>query len=179
MRMWTTGLAMGVVVMATAAGAWADPIPVGSGANSAVLKVNFWDPAQSSPVTDVEFEVFFDGTTTGLGLFDIVEAETTLTTVRQDFGFGIYIDGIAYGDHANLGYGGGEAWWHYWTKADAADPWSLSWVGVAVSPVADGGWNGWTYGRAGEPVPEPATLGLVALGVGALVARRRGGKGVR
>ena len=54
---------------------------MGSGENEANVVIEFSDGGLYT------FEVGFDGTTTGLGLFDVIEAETTLTTVRDDFGF--------------------------------------------------------------------------------------------
>ncbi len=143
-------------VLAMSTTASAALIAVGSGEHSADMVIEFGDGAIYT------FEVAFDQTTTGLGLFDIVEAETSLTTVRQDFGFGIFVDGISYEGHSDIGYDGGENWWHYWVRDSAQADWVSSAVGVAERVVEDGCWDGWVYGRAGEPVPEPATGLLVA-----------------
>ncbi len=87
--------------------------------------------------------------TTGIGLMDIIEDYTTLTTVRvNDPYFGIYIDGISYNGHSNSGYGGGEQWWHYWVK-EPATTWELSWIGASSRTASDGGADGWVYGRDG------------------------------
>ncbi len=163
--------AAAMLTMAVAATACAEPMAVGTGEHSALLKINFWE--DGPPAYDYEFLVSFDGTATGLGLFDIVEAETTLTTVRQDFGFGIFIDGISYDGHSHVGYGGGEKWWHYWTRDAGETDWTFSFVGVNERVVADGDADGWTYGRSGGPVPEPATLAVLGAGLAGLLARRR------
>jgi hypothetical protein len=141
-------------------------VRVGAGPNTATVVVNFADGA------DVAFEVAFDTPAPdGIELFDAIEAETALTTIRGDFGFGVFIDGISFEGHSNSGFAGGENWWHYWTRESAAEPWVSSAVGAADRVVPDGGWDGWVYGSGNPPilVPEPATglllsLAFVALG---------------
>ena len=138
-------------------------VPVGMGANSAGVYIEWADGYIA------EFTVSFDESTiTGLGAFDAIEAETTLTTVRADFGFGIFVDGISYNGHSDIGYDGGENWWHYWIK-DGAGDWTSPGFGVADRVLSDGSMDGWIYGRAGQ-IPEPATFAL--LGMGALFASR-------
>ncbi|MHC4737524.1 MAG: PEP-CTERM sorting domain-containing protein [Planctomycetota bacterium] len=141
------------------------PIEVGAGENSAELYIE-WDDGYVA-----EFIVGFeDVTVTGLGLFDIIEAETTLTTVREDFGWGVFIDGITFNGHSDIGFGGGEDWWHYWIKDAGQTEWTSPAFGVADRILYDGDSDGWIYGRAGT-VPEPATL--VLLGLGGLILRKR------
>jgi hypothetical protein len=109
---------------------------------------------------------------TGTGLFDIIEAHTALDTARASFGDSTFIDGISYDGHANQGYGGGDDWWHYWTKSDSASPWVSSMVGASDRVVTDGAWDGWVYGSGLAPVvPEPA--GVILLGATTLLLARR------
>jgi hypothetical protein len=162
-------MAAGVCLSAATAGG--SPIEAGSGDNHATLVINFGDGA------NYVFDVAFDGAPTGLGLFDIVEDWTTLTTVRNDFGWGVYVDGIAYEGHSNAGYGGGEDWWHYWIKDTETAAWESPMdFGASGRLVSNGSYDGWVFGSADVPVvaPDPATLGLLALGAaGALLRRRR------
>ena len=147
----------------------ADLITVGSGVNQAELVIEFSSGALFT------FEVLFGmeptDTVTGLGLFDIVESETTLTTNRQDFGGSIFIDGITFSGHSDIGFGGGEDWWHYWTMDADASEWSTSFLAANQRLLSDGDTDGWVYGKAAPPgiVPEHGTfVGLLA---GALLLR--------
>lgn len=155
------------VLVITSSLAIATPVEVGTGQNSAGLYIEWSDGYIAEFIVDFE-----DTTITGLGLFDIVEAETPLTTVRGDFGWGVFIDGIAYNGHSNSGYGGGEDWWHYWIKDAGQLEWMAPMFGAADRTVHSGDMDGWIYGRAGEPVPEPCTIILLGLG-GLLLSRRR------
>ena len=137
-------------------------VPVGDGPNLATVVVQF-----SSGDTFVFDTAFQPATLTGLELMDIIEAETALTTYRLDFGFGAFIDGMTYGPHSDIGFGGGEDWWHYWTRADNGSPWVSSMIGAGDRVVSDGAWDGWVYGSAMPPnyIPEPSSLLLSLFGV--------------
>lgn len=140
------------------------PIEVGTGENSAELYIEWDDGYVAEFVVDFE-----DVTITGFEMFDIIEAQTSLTTVRQDFGWGVFIDGIEFNGHSNIGFGGGEDWWHYWIKDAGQTEWTSPAFGVADRVLYDGDADGWIYGRAGN-VPEPTTILLLAFG--AFVLRR-------
>ncbi|MGE5609801.1 MAG: PEP-CTERM sorting domain-containing protein [Bacillota bacterium] len=164
MGMVTVGLAM-----ATAMQAEATVIPVGSGNHQAAVVINFKDGAA------YEFAVSFDGTTTGMELLDIIQSQTSLTTVKQDFGWGAFVDGFSFEGHSNAGFGGGDDWWQYWTKESSSADWNASFTGVSDRIVSDGAWDGWVYGRATAPVvPEPSSLVVLSVGASLLLVRRRG-----
>jgi hypothetical protein len=156
-------LLVGVVLCGSA---MATPIEVGTGVNAATVTINWKDGYVA------EFLVKFDTiTVSGMGLVDIIELSSTLITVRNDFGWGVFIDGFSFNGHSNVGYGGGDDYWSYWTKNSSETAWTSSWVGAADRVVYNGDSDGWVYGNASEPVPEPVTLAL--LGLGGLLLRRK------
>lgn len=155
------------VLLGAAAAAPAAVIPVGSGSDQAYVQVEFGDGAVYT------FEVSFDGSVKGLGLLDIIEANTTLTTVRIDFGWGVMVDGFIYDGHSNIGFGGGENYWHYWVKDPGQSEWVYPSYGAATRSAADGSWDGWVYGRAGAPIPEPAAVLLTGTATGLVLRRYR------
>ncbi len=143
----------------------AGPIQVGSGGSVAHSVINFGDGAEYT------FDVRFDGTTTGIGLFDIIEAQSSLVTDRQVYSFGTLINGITFGGDSNIGFAGGDNWWHYWIKDSGQTTWTSPGFGPSDRTVHDGDSDGWVYGRATEPVPEPAAF-LLAVPALLLVRRR-------
>jgi hypothetical protein len=157
-------LVLGALLTAVAV-AEATPIPVGSGVNKADVQIDFGDGSA------YVFEVSFDGSKTGMQLLDVIEAHSTLTTVQSDFGWGLFLDGVTYDGHSNVGYGGGDNWWHYWVKSPGQSNWQSPAYGAATRVVTDGSWDGWVYGRATAPAPEPATAML--LGAAGLFVLRR------
>jgi hypothetical protein len=130
----------------------ATPIEVGTGVNDASVYIEWSDGF------NVEFLVHFglaeSDTTTGLGLIDVIEAETALETVREHFDFGAYIDGISYEEHSDIGYGGGDLYWHYWENdAGSRRPWLASGTGASGRTVAHGDTDAWVYGHGETPKP--------------------------
>ncbi len=135
------------MLLVISSGAYGDYEYVGTGDKDAKVLLEFSDGAIYA------FGVSFsDPNTTGIGLMDIIEAGTTLTTERQFYeGLGWMITGISYAGHGNSGYGGGELWWHYWVL-DPPNDWESPWgYGAGGRTAADGCGDGWIYGRAGAP----------------------------
>ena len=167
MSLGRMGLLVVGLVASFAMQAEANVIPVGSGSNTATVVINFKDGMA------YEFAVSFDGATTGMGLLDIIQSQTTLTTVRQNFGWGWFVDGIGFEGRSNVGFGGGDDWWQYWNRESESAEWAASFIGATDREVTDGVWDGWVYGRATAPVvPEPSSI-LILGAAGSLLLRRR------
>lgn len=157
------------IVMAGASAALPIEASVGTGPDLATVVLGFQDGAE------FVFEVAFDDAvlTTGIDIMQSLQAElASFSLTIEDFGFGLFIDAIAYDVHSDGGFGGGELFWHYWTKDSALDPWTFSQIGAVDRIVSDGAWEGWRYGP-GAPIPEPGTALLLALGLAGLTRLRR------
>ena len=125
---------------------------VGSGVNHADVFIEWADGFTAE--FRVRFGIEEADTTTGQDLMNIIEAETELTTVRSDFGWGEFIDGIEFLRHGNTGFAGGEFWWHYWENdAGSRSPWRSSLIGAGARVVSHGDTDAWVYGHALVPVP--------------------------
>ena len=156
-----------IALIVTSSLAIAEQFTAGTGENNAELYIEWSDGYIA------EFSVRFDSpTVTGLNLFDIVEASTGLTTVRQYYGPDAFIDGINFNGHSNSGYGGGADWWHYWIKDSGQADWLSPGFGASERTVSNGDSDGWIYGRDESPVPEPVSIAMFGLG-GLILARCR------
>jgi hypothetical protein len=160
-----------LAVMLVASFVSASIIEVGAGANTVGVEIEWLDGFQA------EFAISFDTPSiTGWEVFGIIEAETTLTTTSIDYGTpevpNLFLDGITFDAHSNIGWQGGENWWHFWIK-DAGRGWVSPAYGISDRVLLPGDTDGWVYGDAFAPgtVPEPATMIMLALG--GFLARRR------
>jgi hypothetical protein len=159
------------IVLFAASFAGASIIEVGTGSNTVGVEIEWKDGFLA------EFEVSFDTPSiTGWEVVDIIEAETTLVTARIDYGTPedpyVFLDGLTFDGHSNIGWDGGEDWWHYWIE-DAAGNWESPYFGLPERVLEPGDRDGWRYGSALAPgVPEPATMLLLAVG-GMLVRKKR------
>ena len=125
-----------------------------------------------------EFAISFDTPSiTGWEAISLVEANTSVDLVADDYGTpevpSWFITGITFDGHSDIGWDGGENWWHYWIK-DAGQDWVSSMIGVSERVMFDGDTDGFVYGHEFAPgaVPEPATILLLT--VGGFLARKRG-----
>ncbi|MCE9589492.1 MAG: hypothetical protein K8S99_03095 [Planctomycetes bacterium] len=172
-------LMAGVLFLATPNARAATVTPVGTGDSWAGVVVQFQNGHTYA------FQVFYTGpTTTGINLLDILDsglgADFTLTA--PDFPpFGRFVDGIGYLTDSNSGYGGGDNWWHYWTKDAGAPAWYLGLgaedPGATTRVIHNGDLDGWVYGSETAPsissIPEPTAILILGTAVPMLLARRR------
>lgn len=149
---------------------------LGDGDYRAYLVINF----DSGAI--YEFEVnFSDLLWSGRDLLNFVEAETSLVSHQQSFDFGggpiFFLDGLEFDGHSNIGFAGGDNWWHYWVRDGETGEWEMPMFGFSDRQLSDGSWDGWVYGNSNPPmlIPEPGTAILLGMGILMLgwVRRRR------
>ena len=138
-----------VIAICLAVNVFAVPINVGEGVNSAYLFIE-WSGGFVGEF-NVSFGQSTDETITGLELFDIIEDQTPIEIVRLDFGWGVFIDGIVYENHVDVGWQGGEDWWHHWIVNQDTGAWEYG-LGASDRIIADGYSDGWIYGHDSMPV---------------------------
>jgi len=171
--LWVVGLSLALQSIGGVS-AFAAGIPVGTGAESAAVVINFSDGAA------VEFLVSYPGpTTTGEQLLRIIDAarsDFTLTSSGTGGGFpgGFFIQRIEYAGHGDgPDFIPPDGWWHYWTANSLSAPWEEGLSGAGERVIDNGYRDGWVFGNAAAPVPEPAGLAVLGIGVTALLRRRR------
>jgi hypothetical protein len=122
---------------------------VGTGGSFAKVLVEFGDGAIYA------FGVSFaDPSTSGIGLMDLIEAGTTLTTQREYYeGLGWIIEGISYHGHTSVDdwYHDPDAWWRYWVQ-DPPAGWEMPQdYGASGRIATDGCADAWVFGHDSTP----------------------------
>ncbi len=97
-----------------------------------------------------------------------------------DWGWGITLDRFSYGGNDETA-GSVSPWpsWVYYLSDNSTNTFgATSGVGAGDRALSDGSWDGWSwhedgFGTGAAPIPEPATLSLLAIGAATLLRRRR------
>lgn len=133
----------------------AQPIPdeiVGSGFAHANVVIEFGNGEI------FYFVVLFEPLTfpSGLDLLLTLEAELpSFVLILEDFGFGVFVNGIAYEGNADVGFNPPFGFWQYWRGLPLLETWILSPVGASDRVVTNGDWDGWRWGDPDPPEIEP------------------------
>jgi hypothetical protein len=107
----------------------------GSGSNEAVCVVSF------DPGLDYAFGFRWDGHATGFDMLSDIAGAGSLEVVTNDFGWGVFVDGIAYDGHS-AGGAYPTDWLGYFTSEDGIN-WNVSGAGASDRHVANLDWDGW------------------------------------
>ncbi len=151
---------------------------VGSGSQVSTVQFDFVTLGTNETNTYL-YEVAHDAGLFGDDLFAIIAAAQpgyfSHEVITFSFGDALYSVGI--GSDFAAGFGTAPDYldyWHYWTRDNAAQAWSESWIGFGDRAVTDGSWDGWVFNLWGAPaaVPAPAVLSLFAM-LGMRQSRRR------
>jgi len=152
----------------------------GSGANETALVID-WNGTNGPYISEAHAWGYrWSGAGYVSGALAAISAAGGLNvTVGHGGGFvndALYND--ADGDnHTSAGYTG---WWWAGETSDGGQTWTGNLLGVDQEPLGQGKIEGmnmdsgaWTPDTLTIPVPEPATVALLVLGAGAVLARRR------
>jgi hypothetical protein len=161
---------------------------VGEGENLSYFVLDF----KNGPVPQsYAFGYRYSGAKTGGDMLDALVADVpTFTANTQTFGnFGRFMIGLGFdGKFQDNSPPNPNAFWAYWLAEDGLN-WATSDFGLDGRPLANGSWDGWTWGQdfnnfpgpapstpflsADAPEPGSGLLALIALGVVGLVTRRK------
>ena len=160
------------LTLAAVAGSTASPIPVGSGANTSMVSIEFSDGNL------FDFAVSYDGTATGEDLLVRMQDETDFEFTGQFFDFGsgpkLFVFGMNFAGSSDGENGNFDTSPVYYKKSRVEEPWSLSSVGASDRVVFDGSVDGWTFTES--VIPEPGAFWMLVAAIGSTAWRGRGGR---
>jgi hypothetical protein len=163
---------------------------VGTGENRAALVIDWNDGVNPDSLV---WGYRWDETATGTDMIQAIDAADSRFTVNGSVGqYGLFVDGIRY-DFGNTQIHDQATtpdWsmtWSYWVSTiENSSSWTSSWVGASDRVLVDGSCDGWSFTAWDESynpvtapsnpvaaVPEPVTIGLLAMGVLGVIRKRR------
>lgn len=145
---------------------------VGTGSSQAIV---FFD-WKSGTTPSHAWLYNFDGTKTVADAYNDIESATG---GAFDWDAQAFCKQMDYNDGSEIHLGDDDGWMSFW-NGDSPDSMSTNPVGLFDQTLSDGFWYGanpianpWPGSAPTIPVPEPATMGLLALGGLAVLRRRR------
>jgi hypothetical protein len=159
----------------------------GTGENRAALVIDWNDNTGTEALV---WGFRWDGTATGTDMITAIDAaDSCLTVDGTTSTYGYFVNRIRYaGNDQTHDQNTPEDWsqsWSYWTS-DSGTSWTSSMVGSSSRTLSNNSWDGWSFTAWDEyynpvtapsnpvtAVPEPATLGLLAMGMLGFIRKRR------
>lgn len=165
---------------------WTGAAP-GDGVHEALMVVDWQTPGQDSLV----FGYRWTSEATGADMLNAVDSADSRFYLEWHAKYGTAVYGIGWdvdgdgfgktdpGDYYEEGWTE-NGYWSYYLSTDGED-WAFSEAGAGIRTLSEGNWDGWSWSPdfvssapdGLPPVPEPATLSVLALGALALLLRRK------
>lgn len=150
-----------------------------TGNSKAILEVAFspsqyvlfgyqWDSTKSITATDMVLAV--DAAAKDAVTGQTIDSSETLSATAVSYDYGVYFSSFSYKSLSGTLDWDKLLWWGYYTSADGVT-WAMPGdAGSSDITLTNGGFQGFAYGNYAEPVsvsavPEPASLGLLIIGL--------------
>ena len=144
---------------------------VGSGAKQAMIVFDW-----KSGVTQSHAWLYrWDESATVADAFNAIDAAESAFS----WSHAAFVTELDYDDGVDYHMGDRDGWMSFWNSSDGEN-WTTNNLGVMAQPLVHNEWSGanpianpWPGSAPVVPTPEPATIGLLAAGAGAILLRLR------